>query len=257
MIGRLLRNGRLRTRARRAAVFAECSLRRALIWRERRAPAQVPCQEARGATDIIHRRCTESDASLWMTCPLAGHWLGSGAQAPRAPVGHPQPAQASDARRHASATHPACRRAVAGAAARSRFPGGRSRSAASARAAQRPRRPSCDRLFAQRAALRACRRHATCRLARLLMLLVHGYRLLLKPWLGNACRFEPTCSAYALQALEQHGAVVGSYLSAAPRAALPPLVRRRLRPGARPGPRPVHAARPRRARPHPRHEDLP
>ena len=34
------------------------------------------------------------------------------------------------------------------------------------------------------------------------MLLVHGYRLLLKPWLGNACRFEPTCSAYALQALE-------------------------------------------------------
>jgi uncharacterized protein len=46
-----------------------------------------------------------------------------------------------------------------------------------------------------------------------LMLLVKGYRLLLKPWLGNACRFEPTCSAYALQALEQHGAVVGSALA--------------------------------------------
>jgi putative membrane protein insertion efficiency factor len=47
-----------------------------------------------------------------------------------------------------------------------------------------------------------------------LMLLVKGYRLLLKPWLGNACRFEPTCSAYALQALERHGAVVGSTLAA-------------------------------------------
>jgi putative membrane protein insertion efficiency factor len=49
---------------------------------------------------------------------------------------------------------------------------------------------------------------------RLLVALVKGYRLLLKPWLGNACRFEPTCSAYALQALEQHGAVVGATLSA-------------------------------------------
>lgn len=39
-----------------------------------------------------------------------------------------------------------------------------------------------------------------------LVLLVRGYRLLLKPWLGNACRFEPTCSAYTLQALQQHGA---------------------------------------------------
>ena len=49
---------------------------------------------------------------------------------------------------------------------------------------------------------------------RLLMLVVRGYRLLLKPWLGNACRFEPTCSAYALQALQQHGALVGSTLAA-------------------------------------------
>lgn len=45
--------------------------------------------------------------------------------------------------------------------------------------------------------------------------LVRGYRLLLSPWLGSACRFSPTCSAYALQALEQHGALVGSYLAAA------------------------------------------
>jgi putative membrane protein insertion efficiency factor len=50
-------------------------------------------------------------------------------------------------------------------------------------------------------------------IARLLMGLVRGYRLLLSPWLGSACRFEPTCSAYALQALERHGAGRGSYLT--------------------------------------------
>lgn len=47
-----------------------------------------------------------------------------------------------------------------------------------------------------------------------LLLLVRGYRLLLKPSLGNACRFEPTCSQYALTALERHGALVGSALVA-------------------------------------------
>jgi putative membrane protein insertion efficiency factor len=41
---------------------------------------------------------------------------------------------------------------------------------------------------------------------------VHGYRLLLKPWLGNACRFEPTCSAYVLLALDRHGAIAGGWL---------------------------------------------
>lgn len=43
---------------------------------------------------------------------------------------------------------------------------------------------------------------------------VRGYRYLLKPWLGNVCRFEPTCSAYALGALQQHGAAAGTYLAA-------------------------------------------
>jgi putative membrane protein insertion efficiency factor len=46
-----------------------------------------------------------------------------------------------------------------------------------------------------------------------LMALVRGYRLLLSPWLGNSCRFEPTCSVYALDALERHGAAAGSYLT--------------------------------------------
>ena len=47
----------------------------------------------------------------------------------------------------------------------------------------------------------------------LLIGLVKGYRLLLSPWLGSACRFEPTCSQYAIGALECHGAAAGSYLT--------------------------------------------
>ena len=47
---------------------------------------------------------------------------------------------------------------------------------------------------------------------RALIGLVKAYRLLLSPWLGASCRFEPTCSAYALEALERHGAAAGSYL---------------------------------------------
>ena len=43
--------------------------------------------------------------------------------------------------------------------------------------------------------------------------LVRGYQLLLSPWLGASCRFEPTCSAYALAALDMHGAAGGSYLA--------------------------------------------
>jgi putative membrane protein insertion efficiency factor len=45
--------------------------------------------------------------------------------------------------------------------------------------------------------------------------LVQAYRLLLKPWVGNVCRFEPSCSAYALQALQKHGAARGSVLGTA------------------------------------------
>ena len=47
-----------------------------------------------------------------------------------------------------------------------------------------------------------------------LMGVVKAYRLLLSPWLGSACRFTPTCSQYALQALERHGPAAGSYLAA-------------------------------------------
>jgi len=46
-----------------------------------------------------------------------------------------------------------------------------------------------------------------------LMGLVAAYRLLISPSLGSNCRFEPSCSAYSLQALGQHGAAKGSYLT--------------------------------------------
>ena len=48
---------------------------------------------------------------------------------------------------------------------------------------------------------------------RVLMGLVRDYRFLLSPWLGSSCRFEPTCSAYSLRALGQHGAAWGTYLT--------------------------------------------
>ena len=57
-------------------------------------------------------------------------------------------------------------------------------------------------------------RHALAALPRRLLIGgVRLYRLLLSPWLGNACRFEPTCSVYAIGALEQHGALAGSALA--------------------------------------------
>jgi len=49
----------------------------------------------------------------------------------------------------------------------------------------------------------------------LLIGLVKGYRLFLSPSLGSSCRFTPTCSAYSLQALQQHGAGAGAYLTVA------------------------------------------
>ena len=50
-------------------------------------------------------------------------------------------------------------------------------------------------------------------LATLLSLPVRAYRLLLSPWVGHSCRYQPTCSAYALEALEKHGGLRGSYLA--------------------------------------------
>jgi uncharacterized protein len=50
--------------------------------------------------------------------------------------------------------------------------------------------------------------------ARLLIALVQGYRLFFSAWLGAGCRYEPTCSSYALGALRQHGAAAGTLMAA-------------------------------------------
>jgi uncharacterized protein len=50
-------------------------------------------------------------------------------------------------------------------------------------------------------------------LARLLALPVRGYRLIFSPWVGYHCRFDPTCSAYALEALRRHGGLRGGWLT--------------------------------------------
>jgi len=51
--------------------------------------------------------------------------------------------------------------------------------------------------------------------ARLLMFPIVGYRRFVSPLLGPRCRFEPSCSAYALAALAEHGAARGLWLAVA------------------------------------------
>lgn len=43
--------------------------------------------------------------------------------------------------------------------------------------------------------------------------LVHAYQLLISPFVGGACRFEPSCSKYAITAIEQHGLFAGGRLA--------------------------------------------
>lgn len=50
-------------------------------------------------------------------------------------------------------------------------------------------------------------------LTRVLTGLVRGYQLFISPLLPPACRYTPSCSQYALEALERHGAWRGSYLT--------------------------------------------
>jgi uncharacterized protein len=50
--------------------------------------------------------------------------------------------------------------------------------------------------------------------ARFGVLLVRGYQLLLGPFMGGACRFEPSCSEYAVLAITEHGLLRGSVLAA-------------------------------------------
>jgi hypothetical protein len=47
----------------------------------------------------------------------------------------------------------------------------------------------------------------------ILLAMIDGYRLLLSPFFGRQCRFYPTCSAYAREAIEVHGSLRGSWLA--------------------------------------------
>ena len=51
-------------------------------------------------------------------------------------------------------------------------------------------------------------------LARILIALVRGYQLTLSGWVGWQCRFIPTCSNYAIEAFEKHGALKGLWMTA-------------------------------------------
>ncbi|MBV6272779.1 membrane protein insertion efficiency factor YidD [Alcaligenaceae bacterium CGII-47] len=46
----------------------------------------------------------------------------------------------------------------------------------------------------------------------LLIAPIRFYRYFLSPWVGHQCRFTPSCSAYAIEAIEKHGAVRGLWL---------------------------------------------
>ncbi len=48
---------------------------------------------------------------------------------------------------------------------------------------------------------------------RVLIWLVRGYQIVLSPWIGQSCRFNPTCSNYAIEALREYGALRGSWMA--------------------------------------------
>ena len=56
-------------------------------------------------------------------------------------------------------------------------------------------------------------RAATSMIRQLFILLVRGYQVSLGPLLPAACRYYPSCSAYAIEALERHGAWRGGWLA--------------------------------------------
>ena len=50
------------------------------------------------------------------------------------------------------------------------------------------------------------------RAARLLVVLIHAYRRWVSPFLGQRCRFAPSCSAYTVEAVQTHGAARGLWM---------------------------------------------
>ena len=50
-------------------------------------------------------------------------------------------------------------------------------------------------------------------LAFVVSLPIRFYRTVFSPWVGHNCRYHPTCSAYAMEALRKHGGIKGTYLT--------------------------------------------
>ena len=46
-----------------------------------------------------------------------------------------------------------------------------------------------------------------------LIWLIKFYQLAISPWLGSNCRFQPTCSRYGIEALQEHGVFMGTWLT--------------------------------------------
>ena len=46
----------------------------------------------------------------------------------------------------------------------------------------------------------------------ILVILIVGYQRLISPYFPSSCRFDPTCSEYAKEAIQTHGAIKGAYL---------------------------------------------
>jgi hypothetical protein len=47
----------------------------------------------------------------------------------------------------------------------------------------------------------------------ILLFFIRSYQVLLSPFFGRQCRFHPSCSAYAAEAIEVHGSIKGSWLA--------------------------------------------
>lgn len=48
----------------------------------------------------------------------------------------------------------------------------------------------------------------------LVSLPIRFYRMVISPMIGSNCRYTPTCSTYAMEALNKHGAIKGTWLAA-------------------------------------------
>ena len=50
-------------------------------------------------------------------------------------------------------------------------------------------------------------------ISRFLQFMIRSYQVLISPYLGRHCRFTPSCSSYAMEAIEKHGSLKGGWLA--------------------------------------------